>query len=133
MELVVEKTGCKLGSVYNIWAFLDSRVIAPPEASIETKMKLLVHDLDLSSPSASELIGKNQARAATVRELLTFLWTYPEEQLKYPVVALGEPPDGNTPIVAYAYMVGNTRMIFIGVPSDTCKWEAGCRFLVVSS
>ena len=41
MELVVEKTGCKMGNLDTPWKLLDSRVIAPPEASIETKMLLL--------------------------------------------------------------------------------------------
>ncbi len=131
MGLLQEKTGCNVGNLDAPWKTLDSRVITPPEASIETKMKLLVHEQDLSSPDALQLIAKNATRAATVRELLSFLWLHPEEQLKYPIVALGEPGADDGPIVAYSYMVGPVRMIFIGRPSDTCKWETGCRLLVV--
>ncbi len=131
MEQLVAQTGCKLGNMDTPWKALDSRTLAPPEASIETKMKLLACEQDLSSSEALQLATKNATRAATVRELLSFLWIKPEEQLNYPIVALGEPGADDGPIVAYSYMVGGVRMLFIGKPSDTCKWEAGCRLLVV--
>ena len=94
-------------------------------------MRLVPVTEDLQSRAAMDLIGSNQSRPASIRELLTFLWTYPEEHLKYPIIALGEPPDEAGPIVAYSYVANGVRLIFIGRPSDTCKWEAGCRLLAI--
>ncbi len=131
MELLAKKTGCGMGNLDVPWKTLDSRLLAPPEPSAEMKMGLLADGKDMSSPEALLLAEQKSARAATVRELLMFLWTFPEEQLNYPIVALGEPDAVDGPIVAYSYVVGGARMVFIGKPSETCKWEAGCRFLVV--
>lgn len=133
MEVLVEKTGCRMGNIDAPWPVLNSRVLAPPESSVETKIRLCYSDQDLSPDQANSLAITSESRPATVRELLIFLWTYPEEQFKYPLVALGEPGDADGPIVAYGYMVGRDRLIFIGRPSESCKWEAGCRFLIVSN
>ena len=131
MELLAEKTGCRVAERGVPWKTLDTRVIAPPAPSVETKMCLIPVTEDLQSRAAMDLIVSNQSRPASTCELLAFLWTYPEEHLKYPIIARGESPDEGGPIVAYSFVAKNDRLVFIGRPSDTYKCEAGCRLLVI--
>lgn len=138
MDALVKATGCRMGNVDVPWQALDSKTCASECSSVEMKMRLAVGGQDYSLSEAPGFISAydgGECRPANTRELLVFLATYVKEQLRYPeypVVAFGEHGDERGPIVAYAYISGQgDRMLYIGRPSDTCKWEAGCRFLVV--
>lgn len=134
MEGLVRATGCRMGNVDVPWSALGSKVSAYECSSVEMNMRLAVSCRDHQHSDALEFLGAYEGgnwRPANARELIVFLMTLVDEQLKHPVVALGETDDLLGHIVAYAYKFEDRRMIFIGRPSDTCKWEAGCRFLVV--
>ncbi len=137
MDALVRATGCRMGNVDVPWQSLKSRNSAPPCFSVKAEMKLTSYICDLPTDEAIAFAGQHEGgtyQPATAHELVTFLTTFVKEQLEfpqYPVVALGEPGDECGPIVAYAYMAGNQRMLFISRPTPNCKWEAGCRFLIV--
>lgn len=131
VDALARATGCQMGNEDVPWQSLAGIVAPPPRPSVETKIRLRECENDYSGAEAIALIGINGTdRPANARELIVFLTTFAGEQLKYPIVALGEPGDAAGPIVAYAYMVGGMRMLFIGRPSETCRWEVGCQFLV---
>ena len=111
----------------------------PPPPSIlaglpikaELKLELVPFNRTISSNDAIQELKQRGLRPATPPELLAFGATYPEEQRKYPIVALGsvwQRWDGYR-FVPYLSSDGDRRGLdrsFFGG-----GWRAGCRFLAV--
>lgn len=87
----------------------------------------MAHDLVL------EEIGRRGCRPATARELLSFGILYPDEQRKFPIVALGTVQllDGKNQ-VAYLWALGKDRRVGLDdIVTSKTAWHAGVRFLAV--
>ena len=97
----------------------------------DLKLELVHLNRTVSSNEAIAELKQKGLRPATIHELLAFGATYPEEQRKYPIVALGsvwQRWDGYR-FVPYLSSDGDRRGLdrsFFGG-----GWRAGCRFLAV--
>jgi hypothetical protein len=87
-------------------------------------------DRDASIDEVLAEMDRKGLRPALYEELLGFAEKYPDEQRKYPIVALGS----ETYVVGYRYVaylwsVDGGRCLDLGWVDD--DWHDGCRFLAV--
>ncbi len=89
---------------------------------------ILVHlDRDVSTEEAIKELDKLGLRPAELQELLAFGAKYPDEQRKYPIVALGSVWRSlDVRLVPYLWSGGDRRVLYLHwFVSD---WHAFCRF-----
>jgi hypothetical protein len=91
----------------------------------------LVHfDRSISSDDAVAELDRRGLRPATITELLAFGVAYPEEQRKFPIVALGSVTEVfGRRFVPYLYRDGAGRDLYLDWLDG--GWAGGCRFLAV--
>ncbi len=92
--------------------------------------KLFHFDRDISSENAIKEMEKDGLRPAKIEELLAYGALLPEEQRKYPIVALGSVAEvyGDRD-VAYLSRGGSRRRL--DLDWFDVDWRGGCRFLGV--
>ena len=97
----------------------------------ELDVELVHFNRPISSDDALHELDRMGFRAATLPELLAFGSKYPEEQRKYPIVALGSVwrDDFGDRRVADLYGLASGRSLHLYWCED--DWNSDCRFLAV--
>jgi len=84
----------------------------------------------ISSDKAIAIMGADGYRPATIFDLLDYGAKKPEEQRKYPIVALGSVADIGGCSVAYLDVDGDSKR-YLDLDRFFCAWDASYRFLAV--
>ena len=87
-------------------------------------------DRDASTDEVLAEMDRNGLRPALYEELLGFAEKYPDEQKKYPIVALGSEA-GVDGVRRVAYLWDNDRGRLLGLPWLGRDWRGSYRFLAV--
>lgn len=97
----------------------------------EVKLELVHLDKNASTDEVLRYLDEHGYRPATLLELLAFGAKYPDEQKKYPVVALGSVwrSSGGDRYVACLDCYGAERHLSLSWCGD--DWHGRCRFLAV--
>ena len=108
----------------------EKRFPVKGSGKVELDLELVHYDHNFSSDDAVKEMAKRGLRPATIEELLAFGVKYPEEQLKFPVVALGSSArvDGGRH-VPFLSRDGAERDLNLGWWDG--GWRGGYRFLAV--
>lgn len=92
--------------------------------------KLFHFDRTVSSDEAERLIVAGGYQPAKIEHLLAFGAAYPEEQRKYPIIALGSVANvRGARLVSCLYRDGSGRDLYLGWRD--VEWFGRCRFLGV--
>jgi hypothetical protein len=84
----------------------------------------------ISNCDAQTALKQRGINPATIEHLLTFGATYPDEQRKYPIVALGSVARvHNYPCVPFLATDGSSR--FAGILTWEDEWSSAMRFLAI--
>ena len=86
---------------------------------------------DASTEEVLEEMDRLNLRPALYEELLSFGAKNPDEQRKFPVVALGSVCRRSNGILYVAYLYGGDSERGLGLSGVGSKWYGGCRFLAV--
>ena len=106
------------------------RCKAVSKESREVAFEYVHMDRNASTDEVLAEMGRKGLRPALYEELLGFAEKYPDEQRKYPIVALGSGTSVNGGrIVAFLWGVDNGRDLHLGWIDN--GWSDGCRFLAV--
>lgn len=97
---------------------------------VEFEWKLYHFDRDIESDEAEKLIEQDGWDVGATEHLLAFGAKFPEEQRKYPIIALGSAAkvNGNRH-VPYLGRYDTYRLLNLGWWGD--RWRRSCRFLAV--
>jgi len=96
----------------------------------EIEFEYVVLDRIVSHGEVLAEIDSRGFRPVLPEELISFAEKYPDEQWKYPIVALGSEASVNGGYrVACLWRDGNRRCL--DLPWIGGRWRIGCRFLVV--
>lgn len=102
------------------------------EGKVEVGLRLVHLDREMSTEAVLAELDQRGLRPATLAELLAFGAKYPEEQRKYPIVALGSVwacPRGGR-FVPCLYRDGSERDLRLRYDDDV--WRESYRFLAAS-
>ena len=86
-------------------------------------------DVELSTEVCLSTLDKIGYRAADVSELLAFGATYPEEQRKYPIFALGQDVRGSDGYVFVGFLGHWCNERWLAITPRDSRWHQRCRFL----
>ena len=96
----------------------------------QPETKIFHFDRDMSSEAVVEAIKAGGWEPGKIEHLLAFGEKYPEEQRKYPVIALGSVAEvSGGRLVPYLYRSGAGRDLYLFWWG--CDWDGYCRFLAV--
>jgi len=98
------------------------------QIKLDEETRLFHFGKDMSTETVKEEMDKEGWKPATIWHLLFFGIKNPEEQKKYPIIALGSVWRG---LVAVLYWYDIDRRRRLGLSGLDCKWGGHCRFLAV--
>jgi hypothetical protein len=103
----------------------------PEGFALGSEPKLFRFDRSISSEKAIEEMGKQGYRPATIWDLLDYGAKNPEEQLKYPIVALGSVAVLDDGCCGVAYLGRFASGRGLGLDGFDSGWHDDYRFLAV--